>query len=81
MIEEIRNICQKIVDNGDEKLEEYKEETGREPEYGFASLGLDADGIPYSMGNYDDVYEDGMQNGNREGEYDLAKRILAVIGE
>lgn len=79
ILEQIRQKCQKAVDYGNRKLEEYEQDRGQIPEYGFASIGMDSDGVPLNMGNYSDVYDDGLEIGHTEGQFDLAGEILDLI--
>jgi hypothetical protein len=44
-------------------------------------FGLDADGVPNSLGNADDIYNDGYNNGQDDGEYGLAVLILQMIND
>lgn len=47
----------------------------------FYELSLDAYGCPYSFGNADDVYNDGFENGVKNGEFNLAKELLKMLSK
>lgn len=75
----IYNLVNKVLANGNAALAELKETRPEDTEATFYNMGLDNDGMPYSFGNADDVYSDGFQYGSREGEYELAKKILRIL--
>lgn len=45
----------------------------------FYPEGLDEYGCPVSFGNADDVYSDGFDVGCKQGEFDLAVRLLGAV--
>lgn len=45
----------------------------------FYSLGIDEDGCPNSMGNYDDVYSDGFDNGTYQGEAEIIEKLKEIL--
>lgn len=45
----------------------------------YYSSGLNEDGVPYNIGNYDDVYGDGFNAGDACGRFEFAHKLATVI--
>jgi len=67
----------------EDELEETKKERDRidDDSFGFYECGVDGDGIPYSHGNSNDVYDDGFMWGSKVGEEDALLEVLKKIRE
>jgi hypothetical protein len=64
----------------EEKEDEFREDYGREYEYPFSYYDLGCtEGEPHSMGNFNDCYDDGFNNGIEQGELDMLRAILKWI--
>jgi hypothetical protein len=78
-LELIYSLVTKVLADGDAVLKGLKEERPDEDTVTFYDISLDAEGMPYSHGNSNDVYDDGYSNGVTQGEYDLASKILLIL--
>lgn len=82
-IEEVKQFLltkkQRLLDVLDDRHEENLEIDPDADYPSFHNLGLDKDGMPYSFGNADDVYNDGFHNGSYDGEMDLINQLLGMI--
>lgn len=75
----IYDLVNKVIADGDSVLKGLEEERPDEDSLTFYEVSLDRDGMPYSHGNSNDVYDDGYQNGTQNGEYELAKKIYRIL--
>jgi TolA-binding protein len=69
----------KVIADGDAVLKRLKEVKPTEDVQTFYDISIDEDGVPYSSGNVNDVYDDAYNNGTQNGEYDLAKKIYRIL--
>lgn len=65
--EEIKKLEQDLVECSTEREREITS---------FYDVSIDEDGVPYNMGNYNDVYDDGYSNGEQQGRLDALKIVL-----
>lgn len=75
----IYDLVNKVLAKGDAELAELREERLNEDVLTFYEIGVDEDGVPYSDGNVNDVYDDGYNNGITCGEYEFAEKILRIL--
>lgn len=75
----IYNLVNKVLADGDAVLERLRAEKPHEDMVTFYDVSIDRDGMPYSHGNSNDVYDDGYHNGTQNGEYELAEKILRIL--
>lgn len=80
-LDNIYDLVNKVLADGDAILKGLSEEKPdiELGELSFYDVSLDDDGVPYSEGNYSDVYDDAYNNGITQGEYDLASKILRIL--
>jgi hypothetical protein len=78
-LELIYNLVTKVLADGDAVLKGLKEERPDEDMMTFYDVSIDRDGMPYSHGNSNDVYNNGYHNGTQNGEYELAEKILRIL--
>lgn len=78
-LELIYNLVTKVLADGDTVLKRLKEKLPDEDMVTFYDVSIDRDGMPYSHGNSNDVYDNGYRNGTRNGEYELAEKILRIL--
>jgi hypothetical protein len=75
----IYDLVNKVIADGNSVLKGLKEDRPDEDSLTFYEVSIDSDGVPYSSGNSNDVYDDGYNNGTQNGEYDLAKKIYRIL--
>ncbi len=75
----IYDLVNKVIADGDAVLKRLEEKRPDEDSLTFYEVSLDSDGMPYSHGNSNDVYDDGYHNGTQNGEYELANKIYRIL--
>jgi hypothetical protein len=75
----IYDLVNKVIADGDAVLKGLEEDRPDEDSLTFYEVSLDRDGMPYSHGNSNDVYDDGYHNGTQNGEYELADKIYRIL--
>jgi len=75
----IYDLVNKVIADGDAVLKGLEEDRPDEDSLTFYEVSLDRDGMPYSHGNSNDVYDDGYHNGTQNGEYELAEKIYRIL--
>jgi hypothetical protein len=75
----IYDLVNKVLSDSNAVLKGLKEDRPYEDSLTFYEVSLDRDGMPYSHGNSNDVYDDGYHNGTQNGEYELAEKILRIL--
>jgi hypothetical protein len=75
----IYDLVNKVLADGNAVLKGLKEDRPNEDSLTFYEASINSDGVPYSSGNSNDVYDDGYHNGTTSGEYELAKKILRIL--
>lgn len=79
-MDKIKEQLEAIVVDYENRIVRFCEDTNRVSEETSAfHLGLDGDDVPHSYGNFDDCYQDGFDNGELEGEYMLAQKLLSMM--
>ena len=75
----IYDLVNKVIADGNAVLKGLKEDRPDEDFLTFYDVSMDKDGMPYSHGNSNDVYDDGYHNGTQNGEYELAEKIYRIL--
>lgn len=76
--EDVVKYCNELISNLNKEIEEFEEDYENEFS-SFYDMGIDKYGAPNSEGNYNDTYSDGFDNGEMQGKYNLAHKILKLL--
>lgn len=79
MNEKVLQYLNEEIKNSEKELDDMIDERGLPEDSSFKDIGRDSDGIPLSDGNSDDVYNDGIRYGTREGYSNALIKIKEYV--
>lgn len=79
MNEKVLQYLNEEIKNSEKELDDMIYERGLPEDSSFKDIGRDSDGIPLSDGNSDDVYNDGIRYGTREGYSNALIKIKEYV--